>query len=371
MEESQHCSTTEICGPAFERIEDDETNPQVKVTVKVVRSSKFWFQDGNVVLQAEHTQFRLHRSVLSMHCPIFRDMFACSLPENGPTVDGCPLVHLSETLEDVKNFVKILYKPIKTYSRSYRVSVSLLRTMLHFGRKYDMSRLQDEAIYCLTLEFPLSLGAWSCQNFGSVIDEIDSDDEPPTTSLFEILHLAHEHSITSILPALYLRICLTHNAEEITQGFQCVAKKWPLDNRLLTNCLLGRERLHRSVSSQTLAWLYDNNAMSTSDCRNQCQKKRSMLITKLWNNDIQFSLKYAVQPWERLNFSEDLCSSCSKAAKVTYNKGRSTNWGQLETYFGLCGLGDGLQCQWESGSDSTVSDSDANAEELVEDEAVL
>ena len=107
--ESQHCATAEICGPAFERIEDDETNPQVKV----VRSSKFWFEDGNVVLQAEHMQFRLHRSVLSMHCPIFRDMFACSLPENGPTVDGCPLVHLSETLEDVKNFVKILYKSIK------------------------------------------------------------------------------------------------------------------------------------------------------------------------------------------------------------------------------------------------------------------
>ena len=104
------CTTTEICGPPVEQNEnDDESKPQVEVA----RSSTFWFEDGNVVLQAEHTQFRLHRSVLSMHCPIFRDMFACSLPENGPTVDGCPLVNLSETLEDVKNFVKILYRSIR------------------------------------------------------------------------------------------------------------------------------------------------------------------------------------------------------------------------------------------------------------------
>ena len=96
-----------------------------------------------------------------------------------------------------------------------------------------------------------------------------------------------------------------------------------------------------------------------------------MLITKIWNNDIQFSLKYAVQPWEQLNFGEDLCTSCSKAAKVAYNKGRTTNWEQLKTYFGLCDLGDELDYLSESGSNSSQSDSDASAEELVEDEAGL
>ena len=112
MEQCTTTEATEVCRPPVERKEDDgETNLNPQVTV--IRSSKFWFEDGNVVLQAEHTQFRLHRSVLSMHCPIFQDMFACSLPENGPTVDGCPLIDLSETLEDVKNFVKILYRSIK------------------------------------------------------------------------------------------------------------------------------------------------------------------------------------------------------------------------------------------------------------------
>ena len=101
--------------------------------------------------------------------------------------------------------------------RRHRFSVSLLRTMLHFGRKYDMKWLRKEAVHCLTLEFPSTLEQWSNHNqfFGYIIDDLTLNEVPelyPWTSLFEVLYLAHEYSITSILPALYLRICLTHSA---------------------------------------------------------------------------------------------------------------------------------------------------------------
>ena len=98
----------------------------------------------------------------------------------------------------------------RTYNRSHCVSISLLKTMLHFGMKYDMRRLRNEAVHCLISEFPSTLEQWSDQDC-SVID-IDDDDYARMEGLFEILYLAHEHSITSILPALYLRICLTLTA---------------------------------------------------------------------------------------------------------------------------------------------------------------
>ena len=142
----------------------------------------------------------------------------------------------------------------------------------------------------------------------------------------------------------------------------------PLDDRLLRNCLLGRERLHRSVSALTLAWLYDNDAMSRSDCKTQCQKKRSLLITKLWNDDIQFSLKFAMYQWEDLTLlSQELCSSCSKVAKLAHDRARRTNWDQLKTYFGICDLEDELDESSSSDSDS----SEAVTEELVEYDAGL
>ncbi|KAF8802141.1 hypothetical protein BYT27DRAFT_7113037 [Phlegmacium glaucopus] len=377
----EQCSTTEICGAR--RKAEDEPGP-----IKIIKSSIFWFEDGNVVLQAMnpclrhgaaplcrppawiqglYTQFRIHRSVLSMHSPIFRDMFACSKPENGPIIDGCPLIHLTETSECLSNFVKILYNSIKVgnpisriYNLSTLISVSVLKAMLHFGRKYEMKKLRREAVYCLTLEFPSTLHRWSNQTFGEVIHGIE---ESPSTLLFEILHMAHEHSITSILPALYLRICLSHDAKQITEAFQYVENNSPLINKLLINCLSGREHLHRSVSSLTLAWSHGNKS-SPDGCQTtqKCQEKRSMLITKIWNNNVQFSLKFAMQKWEHLSLGEGLCSTCLRSAKVAYGKARVANWEQLKTYFGLCDLED----KPESDSDSSASDeSDADVEELV------
>lgn len=79
--------------------------------------------------------------------------------------------------------------------------------MLHFGRKYDIKRLHHEAVYCLTVEFPPTLRKWTNQAFNDVIDDGET-----IKGMFEILYLAYEHSIISILPALYLRICLTYDA---------------------------------------------------------------------------------------------------------------------------------------------------------------
>jgi BTB/POZ domain len=63
---------------------------------KFERSSIAWWDDGNVVLQVEDTRFRVHKSILSTHSPLFRDMF--SLPASAEsqleTEDGCPVVTL-------------------------------------------------------------------------------------------------------------------------------------------------------------------------------------------------------------------------------------------------------------------------------------
>ena len=92
-----------------------------------------------------------------------------------------------------------------------------------------------------------------------------------------------------------------------------------------------------------------------------------MLITKLWSNDIQFSLKFALQPWEDLNLG-GLCSSCFKAAHVAYCRARTTNWDQLKTYFGLRNLEYGLD--WDTSNNSDSSESEASTE-LVDDDAGL
>ena len=68
-----------------------------------------------------------------------------------------------------------------------------------------METLRQEAISCLSLEFPADLDKWSDESPFFV------DIYRTANSLFALLAMAHEHSITSVLPAIYLRICLVHD----------------------------------------------------------------------------------------------------------------------------------------------------------------
>jgi hypothetical protein len=71
------------------------------------RVDDLWFDDGSIVLQAESTQFRVHRSVLSTHSEIFRDMLAASQPVE--EVEGCPVVRLPDSAEDWTHVLRALY----------------------------------------------------------------------------------------------------------------------------------------------------------------------------------------------------------------------------------------------------------------------
>ena len=67
-----------------------------------------WFEDGNVVLVAEGAAFKVHRGVLSRNSEIFRDMFGVPQPEHGETFEGCPVVHLTDSKEDVRYMLSAL-----------------------------------------------------------------------------------------------------------------------------------------------------------------------------------------------------------------------------------------------------------------------
>lgn len=68
------------------------------------------FPDGTVILRSENTLFRVHQGVLSAHSPVFRDIF--SLPQGylrQNLVDGCPLVTLPDSAQDVEYMLRELY----------------------------------------------------------------------------------------------------------------------------------------------------------------------------------------------------------------------------------------------------------------------
>lgn len=68
--------------------ESDEDLPE--------RSDVLWYDDGNIILQADKTQFRVHKSILSQHSTVLRDTFKVPRPLPTPknTQDGCQVVKM-------------------------------------------------------------------------------------------------------------------------------------------------------------------------------------------------------------------------------------------------------------------------------------
>ncbi len=72
-----------------------------------------WFADGSVILATKDVEFRVHMSLLTRHSVFFRDMFSLPQPTalNGGSsfIEGCPVVRLHDSSEDLTNLLLALY----------------------------------------------------------------------------------------------------------------------------------------------------------------------------------------------------------------------------------------------------------------------
>jgi hypothetical protein len=83
--------------------------PRVDDAIPPISRGSPWFEDGNLVLQAEDVQFRVHRGVLRSNSAIFADMLSISQPDTQATVEGCPVVHLQDNSRELEHLLKALY----------------------------------------------------------------------------------------------------------------------------------------------------------------------------------------------------------------------------------------------------------------------
>jgi len=68
-----------------------------------------WFQDGTLIIEAEGSLFRVYGGLLGAESPVFHDMLEFPQPEGAESIDGCPVVHLSDSAPDVNCFLKALF----------------------------------------------------------------------------------------------------------------------------------------------------------------------------------------------------------------------------------------------------------------------
>ena len=77
------------------------------------RDKDFWFEDGNIVLVAGLVSYKVYKGLLAEHSTVFSSMFtvAQASPEDPSTdtVDGCPIVILYDSPNDLSALFSLIY----------------------------------------------------------------------------------------------------------------------------------------------------------------------------------------------------------------------------------------------------------------------
>lgn len=74
------------------------------------------------MLVAGGVAFKVHRAILARHSHVFKDMISFPRPKQGEeeSFDGCPMVPLSDSAEDVAIMLDIFYNGLPYVPLLYR-----------------------------------------------------------------------------------------------------------------------------------------------------------------------------------------------------------------------------------------------------------
>ena len=91
-----------------------------------------------IVRSSDQVDFRVHKSVLAVSSPFFKDLLSLPQPSDGEHVDGLPVVALPEDAGLLNSLISLLYPISPVIPDSYKKVFALLAVC----QKYEMEEVQ-------------------------------------------------------------------------------------------------------------------------------------------------------------------------------------------------------------------------------------
>ena len=98
----------------------EREDPQAQICSATSPLEPFEVLDANLIIRSsDHIDFRVHKSLLVMASPFFKDLLSPRQPSDGEIVDGLPVVQLPESSELLNSLFSILYPVTTVMPKSY------------------------------------------------------------------------------------------------------------------------------------------------------------------------------------------------------------------------------------------------------------
>ncbi|OBZ73810.1 hypothetical protein A0H81_06190 [Grifola frondosa] len=293
-----------------------------QTSVNFSASTEVWYLDGSVVVVSGETAFRVHQTILSANCEAFKVLFTVPQPEksDSETCDGCPVVRLQDTADDLKHFFKAMYD-ISYFLPGVRNKFAVVAAVLRLSTKYDASHLRKRAINLLTSAYPSTLLAWDDRLSNRLIPPFENEHAT-------YMALALETRVRIILPAVYF----AWSRQPLLDALRDL-----VDIEIAATILIGRERLQRAEISHILAFLqynYPRPLCQNVVADNQILARTTAAALAMTTEHEPYHQWCSSHPSE-VGESLGLCANCCLLVESTIQKGRSIVWEKLPGFFDL------------------------------------
>lgn len=303
----------------------------------LVRSSEVWFKDGNIILQAEDTLFKVYRGILSRESPFFRDMF--SLPQTDVNAAGrleeCPIIVVHDKADELKSFLSAMLN----YEYHFNGHFDCIDyvTILRLATKYQAEILRRRAIETLQYVYPDTLDGFdkariAGPNFPSThpLHKLSLND---IASHIAVINAGGDCGASVLLPSALLRVLM--------KGVDGILGARTLDPGHREMLLAALPALSLLARQHTFEVLYRDACGLSDQCMqiDYCDRTRRQLIRTL---EIP-ALAHIVGPFRVLSFGskakhiQNFCPDCRAALKKCYEAGRKQAWEKLPGVFKLPG----------------------------------
>ncbi|EIW56909.1 uncharacterized protein TRAVEDRAFT_49719 [Trametes versicolor FP-101664 SS1] len=316
--------------------QDDATKGSGDESISRKRDEEFWYSDGSVILVAQDVEFRVYKGLLAEHSPVFRDMF--SLPQPPPasepvvtlSEDACPIVHMSDSPEDLRHVLHA-YMP-KGGSSPFFASVTqpysydMISAAIRLGHKYQMSNLLDHALEYLKQHFTNDFETWRGHPYyvprGFTREHA-----------IGVVNLARLTGETSLLPTAFLACSFL--AEDIVHGFERTdGTREHLSMADIGLCIAGRVRL---VKESVKVAFRVFQPIASDKCKNKaaCLENFRRICTKLDEHVDSITAPDPSGTYYTKIQVKDLCVHCYAMVKERDTRERKAVWEQLPAIFGV------------------------------------